>query len=499
MVRRSAAIAFFVIGLSLTLSNCEDEPVIPSPLQQDTITPRVLLDLEVDQKTELATVVLTAFAGAVTYRSSDSTVVRVESNGVVTARRQGTARVTVRSQSTPTLAEAVQIRVHERGTHAPQAINDMINEVCPNEDENAFRGSRPIASNLQPIHEFHDCQRLIRNGSYTALAGIFAHRNVADEGNWSGGRLAALIINFKTKGDTTRYTSLGLGPGSNCLILRSVGNGWEAAIIHIATSTQLYQNCPDSLNWQNVTNTPLNRRTLLSVQVQSGFNLKSEAVVPPVARWDWDPVNRLNYIGSKCGPAWCEVGPQGFTRSQPRLAPTGTPIIKGYYDEQYLADASGAVSRVFGTVMPGDSARDNEHHRRNGEWDQMAQMRLRADDVSALTTLQLYRDLFRLSAPATLLDPTVNASFPTSIGDLKLMSPASAAPDTDFSVQLSGVAASGVKAKFRSHPSTVNRFPTARWRWLGNDETIWTYCYPAGCCEVEGFSNPPPNIVNVRR
>ena len=28
--------------------------------------------------------------------------------------------------------------------------------------------------------------------------------------------------------------------------------------------------------------------------------------------------------------------------------------------------------------------------------------------------------------------------------------------------------------------------PTARWRWLAADETIWEYCAAAGCCETQG-------------
>src|SRR5207245_9510779 len=105
--------------------------------------------------------------------------------------------------------------------------------------------------------------------------------------------------------------------------------------------------------------------TFLQVSTQA-----NDAAYPPVARWDWDPAHHEQYIGIKCGVAWCEVGSQQFAPAPALTAgPSFDPVtgftattgsdhvytIKGWYDEQQLAVPAGdglAPGACHGVLMP---------------------------------------------------------------------------------------------------------------------------------------------------
>jgi hypothetical protein len=88
---------------------------------------------------------------------------------------------------------------------------------------------------------------------------------------------------------------------------------------------------------------------------------------PDVARWDRDRdrARPYDYIGMKCGAAWCEIHAdrkEFFIASDRYSLPPGSVPgkrrvfeAKGWYDEQYLDIGSGAAKSplsVLGTIFP---------------------------------------------------------------------------------------------------------------------------------------------------
>jgi hypothetical protein len=222
-------------------------------------------------------------------------------------------------------------------------------------------------------------------------------------------------------------------------------------------------------------------------------------VVPPVARWDWDEKNGRNYIGVKCGGAWCEIGPPGLVRSTPKKNPFNRDLIKGYYDEQYLSDRGGRErTKVFGSILPGRDARSASGTKHGVlAWYRVADMTLtttepgplppqptnsvlQASAVQALDAFGFYVYKFKV-APKGLPNGVRAAT-----GYMEIMPRSTQNLLSPYAVQINKQSTKNWVAWYRNHESAVNKLPTVRWRWLSRDESAWSYCDPQGCCELMG-------------
>jgi hypothetical protein len=226
---------------------------------------------------------------------------------------------------------------------------------CPNHDypvktEDDSFSVVPLAGAITDIPEFHDCQRLLvlnprtKGMSYGPLVGIWVSDSL-------GTRLTELaMLNtgsvpmalafaelFSWDGN---YGPLGIRKRWNCLYLYPSPDtlGLRAKMVQVRDF--------------NACGSPQMVRALIGDTVTDLYVRRDprggsqSSDFPPVGRWDWDAMGSRQYIGLKCGAAWCEVATTPHFQSSPRYsappgmaATGGRPVyaVKGWYDEQMLA------------------------------------------------------------------------------------------------------------------------------------------------------------------
>jgi hypothetical protein len=430
---------------------------------------------------------VTGLTSNLIYTSSNPEIASVDSlSGVVNALTSGFANITMTATSSPHLQRSVQLTVVPVGaaprpmSHAELVARTM-NEVCKNEESKLLK----VSTGINDIHEYHDCQRLIRNGKYESLVGIFAHDNVRQYPNveYKDGKIAAVIVNYETKGPTMPYEPLGLQVGISCLILKFNKKGnpyWEAAVVPLpATQDNPDPECEDDMDWNDV---PDAQKGLLEVRIQpdAADHDDRQDVAPPVARWDWDPTNKVNYMGVRCGiKRWCEIGDSGFT-TLPALKTTSgnRNLYKGFYDQQFLSDENGVLSDVWGTVLPGDSA-VRDKIQRNKRWHETAKVIMEAPQGSAAYTFYESRLHLNTVTAAGRVKGTGSLriySEGLNVGNLK----------TNWLMQVNGQSVGdGVMYHVRHNDQVKHRAKSTRWRWHEEDETVWYFCPEDGCCEMK--------------
>ena len=378
------------------------------------------------------------------------------------------------------------------------------------------------------VPEFNDCQRFIVNGAstgareYAPLMAIFASQFLdtltipIDTAAAHGAQIfaAAEVLNYSLD---FVYPQLGIGPYFNCLYIYGSTGKLKARMVHVGA---------DEAKCSNVylaADVPGQQLAVREVHVAK---LDKDADYPPVARWDWAKEGVLQYIGVRCGRAWCEVGPgtaadssaPAFVSSEPHAStlPPGVSMaeyrvraIKGWYDQQLLAMESGSAaspSTLRGTVFPDTGLAALTKESLEGHWQVVSHIALDAPPAGQLTSeLAFYKQKFNLdpvptNAPFSAMNH-VRLCFGT-IGSCTI--PPSPTPSLKKSCgKLAWTAAAGTKRLWSSitsatgdtslyrcatpmeHPSSIDIPKTARWRWLAKDETSWRWC-PSGCCEVNG-------------
>jgi hypothetical protein len=380
----------------------------------------------------------------------------------------------------------------------------------------------PLVGSITNVPEFHDCQRLLIDGGkkFGPLVAIFASESlgVLDErlaelrqkhnariadalkegGDTSAlpmqiGKAGALVYNL----DNADYPQLGIKSGHNCLVLwYSFTFEWRAALEPVSDPAKCLQ--VFDVRMLNVAE--------LKVVPRNPKGIVANAAYAPVTRWDWDPSNGGHqYVGLKCGPAWCEVGDLDFTPvpSYGEGVPVADPmqLIKGWYDEQVLAVPRKwwfglEPGPVKGIVFPAPEAVGKPWTDYNGQWVPTAYVALNG-------TSQRYKDVFNFD------ETPPNATF-SQMNKLvfcfgkkaicKIPSPGTANVKVSKCVVDVGPleerwwlridAATSGRTIYRC----VTRYslsnlpvpipPTARWRWIADDETVWKECIQ-GCCEAE--------------
>jgi hypothetical protein len=371
-----------------------------------------------------------------------------------------------------------------------------------------------LAGRTTNVPEFHDCQRLIdaAGNAYGPMAAVFAAESVTTL------KLKAItqqearsFVEVYAEGD---YSPLGIKRGFNCLFLYSTPEP-RARMVPVGANEARCSQPFDATDESAPGLTLEVRKVLGSTDLA---NLKEEDI-PPVARWDRDVEHRQHYIGVKCGSAWCEIGPEGFTTSQNMELKAGANIpnaakpmvlVKGWYDRQRLAviNTAGRIepSSLWGTVIPDPDLEKyvvtpGGQYSLFGTWRRAAYVAISADhdeysqklnltkaampwEVGPIGTQILNRIEICQGAKAQCIPVGVTPP-------AKCDGPTSARPAAaTWWVKITSV--SGTKPSttryscmvFRKHPD-LSRIPgTVRWRWHPQDEVIWIRC-PEGCCEVE--------------
>lgn len=365
----------------------------------------------------------------------------------------------------------------------------------------------PVVGTITDVPEFHDCQRLIMpDGKYGPLVAVFAAYNLdtlqtlVDEHTALAG---ALILDLSLHQD---YSWLHIRTGYNCLYMWTTPHGgspnavdWHARVLWVDTAAS---RCLKKIN----PGTPGG----LDLEVQRPISDPADtAIVPPVARWDWDNRGQHQYIGIRCGYGWCEVGPPGFTPSPHYSVPLGVSSheqmvrsIKGWYDQQELADVGSKhpIKGLVGTVFPGLPLDSLLYDTTAGRWFEAAYI-----NISESSTY--YKNMLNLDAVSDHLpfarmnillfchgrrdqcikDAAGANSIPprcgVNLGNQQIIW-------AQIKPALGGKRKFGCVKRY-DHSMELNgkQIPnTARWRWLLDDETIWKECIQ-GCCEVESSTS----------
>jgi hypothetical protein len=241
--------------------------------------------------------------------------------------------------------------------------------------------------------------------------------------------------------------------------------------------------------------------------------------VPPVARWDWDRESRKYYIGIKCSAeTWCDIGKTGVAGSVSYLlgtAPTtGDRVVrvKGWYDEQNLGwrtstTAPVVPSGIVGTVIPAVNLADLKNPPAFEQFVTVAHVAL--DASAAPSAVPFMKKKLNLN-PVSVLSHAPPLWEPKRLNKLELCFGTQGSCRVSWTTEPEDVrcasrawfgwpihrwyvritAAGESAAKFRcvrrhGHEDFPLPIPgTTRWRWILDDETIWTEC-TQGCCQTE--------------
>jgi hypothetical protein len=396
----------------------------------------------------------------------------------------------------------------------------------------------PLSDSITNIPEFHDCQRFVvksRMGmlAYDSLFAVFASfrldslirdlRNSKDTLSITRGDSTALgVAGIVVKtvpvatvfSDHREYEQLGIAPGFNCLLLFALPapGTWGAKMIPLTR--------PDS---SCLSVDPHMKGMLLQVHPSRTPRL-TEADYPDAARWDWDSVHSQQYIGIKCGAAWCQVGRPGFDTSAsysgpplpftPITAPSFTAnesrrvtAVRGWYDEQRLNIGTDQPSGLRGILVPNPHIHNLQEtpDRYHSTWVQVGFAVVIGGGYPKWNYLREVNEV--LVCHGSARDCSANdAVLYTRIMRQNPERPSRLSPGRCQSGWLAAVGPhrdghhpDDSRSKFfclveTSHKLEIvdlnTRFPhiissipgTARWRWLVPDEGGWFGCISSSCC-----------------
>lgn len=353
----------------------------------------------------------------------------------------------------------------------------------------------PVAGKILNVPEFHDCQRFIVDSEgtlvYDSLYAIFASFEL--DTLWASKRdslpedsafVAAEIVSWGGE-----YGSLGIKPWFNCLLVFGSPSAPEAKMVSLG---------PYEHDCLHPPTTTFGTTALVVRRIPPTY---SDADYPAVARWEWDAETKRQYIGIKCGPAWCEIFKEGtILNFASTYAGIRVSQIKGWFDEQRLAVGTRTVSNIKGSIFPHprlDSYTLDDFRKTSWlvfrRWVPTAYVALDGTDPDVGSYLA-----------KTNFDPTV-ATSPIDMSKLNriwLCNGSRFQCRIPSNVQCtwpsSGVPGDSLWWTKIQSPGNVLRYKcvwredhsdldihipgTARWRWLAQDETEWMRC-AQGCCQ----------------
>jgi hypothetical protein len=362
-------------------------------------------------------------------------------------------------------------------------------------------GELPLSGMITDIPEFNDCQRfLVRQTNtmvFDSLFAIFARRALDSlEVDSSGSLVGAGMIPMATiYSFHSAYPQLGIEADFNCLyFIRSptAKSGYEARIVPVQSDAAKCLATPTASG----TPLPVDRVLMSGADVYD---------YPAVARWDWDSTAEAQFIGIRCGRAWCEVRPRGsastaaatsrYTRSGTILYRRGVEI-KGWHDEQRLAIPPGpgggpaTPSGIIATLIP-DSLLDQDpvnvpagSSRFNASWVRVASVALSAPPGIYAAKFNLVQS----AAPDPVnsvyfcygpVDPSGHS--PCFTGEQKIPTCVNGG-DWWARIESNPAQPRYFCITRRTHPNF--KIPgVVRWRWTLHDDTMWVRCLD-GCCQV---------------
>lgn len=433
--------------------------------------------------------------------------------------------------------------VSAHGQRAQRGTTRMVravHEKCPHgwagADSFPGNGQLSIAPHMTDVPEFHDCQRFIVGGRrprYDSVFAIFAHEGL-DKLDlpqstvipaFTPGSTSELL----TSGPTTTvgagtgriqltnmrtwaviyaendYPALGIQRYFNCLLIGRIAVGanmsYSAMMVPIGGRSDICAQRPESVVNYGVS-TGRSNRLLTGVTLSAASGPMTD--VPPVARWDWDRVNNVQFIGIKCPDGWCEfygTGTFNPSPSYPGSSLGSLASVKGWYDEQSLAHFTGtpahlAVAGREATVFPapGLRNRDSWSSIMRGRWDTVAYVSMHDEDAAYAQKGGLHQSPQapniapgnRNNVVSFCVESALAAGPASSCNTPSLPTLTTAAcPSRQFAkVEYPGQPTRYFCVKYTVNPNGYTAKGVVRWRWRDTDETVWISC-PDGCCEVE--------------
>ena len=371
-------------------------------------------------------------------------------------------------------------------------------------------GGLSVSRAITNIPEFHDCQRIVLpNNKFGPLMAVFAAadlrtRMIYEFRDTAGSRGVFAAAEVFNDSSDFSYEPLGIRPLFNCLYLWRVGGTMRAKMHPVG---------PNEIDCGKVVDPNTLPGTELAVN-ETLKDLYSSDDYPPVARWDWDARHKEQYIGLRCGRAWCEVGrkePYVFYPSRAYINPPPAPLtgenrvraIKGWYDEQFVAEQSGLNVKpgpVLGHFFPDPdlgTRTEADFHRRwvpvsyaafsgpPGQYKKKFNFDQHTPPPFPLAKMNSLSLCFGTAAGCDVPVALLSESLLTSCG---LAALAQSIFDERWWVRINRSGTTGpseiYKCVTRREHAGFSIPATARWRWLAEDETEWQYC-PSGCCEVQ--------------
>lgn len=348
-------------------------------------------------------------------------------------------------------------------------------------------GPMAVARGLTNVPEYHDCQKFIASGAYAAEYAIFADPYLNDLPT-SPTAAAALIL------AGADWSALEIKTGYNCLYLWNPnGNQVKAQMVAVSADAD----CKKSLS---------NPSPNLKAKPRKIKNYVNQDDYPHVARWDTDDGNSVYLASIRCDidkssgqkERWCEVGPMTGSwngRKDHNAAGKKTVEVKGYYDEQLLADRN-----TSGTLAPSNGLANlipdpDLNTRRDTHYDNAFQQVARVHLNNPVTNYQTEWG-FSPGGSSALDDAKTNpielchgtaaqcgVDASALKGSCTTTNPAD--PSDPWWAKIRPY--DGASPVFRCVKRNRHAAPlpeTGRWAWSYDDESIWIRC-PQGCCWIK--------------
>ena len=326
------------------------------------------------------------------------------------------------------------------------------------------------------------------------------------------------------------YRELGVKKGFNCMYyIASI----DAAGTPVALDAKMV--FAHESDYHPCSEAPLMRAAGIPLKV----TVNGSGRVPTATRWDWSETDQLHVIGSPCplasavnaAPAtgtvpgrpprgtvvsttplssawvpskWCDVGAATSIGSVPHGTTPDRKAIKGWSDEQYLADPSlGSLARtdIMGTVFPdaGLNTRPRDYYKKTFKTAAFVALRVVTPGPTADAALASYRQRFGYDAvaPSQEFDKMPTIALCEGLASECLEDvPETERPKCDRPTTWWARTQSGPDAterltryhcvRYRGHGSTFKMPAVVRWRFHPNPgESNWMPCLPNGCCEIE--------------
>jgi hypothetical protein len=343
----------------------------------------------------------------------------------------------------------------------------------------------PVSHEDLTNSQAHDCQRLIeevgehlRYGPLVALL-VSTRRVSQPDAAFSDGLVVAEIVNH----DASSYAPLGIQGGVvSCLWIRRESRpplpepfptALPPPLAYIWTA-QIRR--PTSGNCLDGELGPPSE-PLIVVRRTYGPLYNPGTDYPNTGRWMWDPVNRTQFIGIRCGNAWCEIG-----RRNPQFVPSPAftaETVPGWSDEQLLAYMPvGAeevvVSTLYGRIEPAPELR-NTHPSRY--------FSLLGEHVATITFSGGTDSVRAVYAHKYALACTCTNEIRLYMRGERTRRP------RDPSVLDTTYAFSSNRTRWQTiiRNTHTNHAGTGavRWAWNDNDEGSWVECPPNTCCRTD--------------